>query len=410
MADVGHVLGGRYHLAELVGQGGMATIYRARDTKLGRDVAIKVLRGEYGSDVSFLARFQREAQAAAQLNHPNVVAVFDYGQDPVGPYIVMELVTGGDLAGALRERGPLPPTVAASIAQQVADALDAAHARGIVHRDIKPSNVLLSTGGRVKVADFGIAQAFTDAQLTMTGVTMGSVHYFSPEQARGDAGRCAVGHLLHGSRAVRDAHRTACLQRRLRGRGRHGPPVRAHPHTGLGPSGRAHGARRASSAGRSSPTPARGPRPRSCRRPWDGSWPIHTARPATHPSTPRPRHPRACTRPARPDQEPSTAGRLGWIAALIGLFVLVLAGVLLFLVIVSGAGGPAPTTDPLSTDRPQPTVTPRPTSLAAPRFVGLTISTATILAERVGLVLEEEHRQTDEAPPGNIIEQDPGRR
>ena len=186
MADVGHVLGGRYHLAELVGQGGMATIYRARDTKLGRDVAIKVLRGEYGSDVSFLARFQREAQAAAQLNHPNVVAVFDYGQDPVGPYIVMELVTGGDLAGALRERGPLPPTVAASIAQQIADALDAAHARGIVHRDIKPSNVLLSTGGRVKVADFGIAQAFTDAQLTMTGVTMGSVHYFSPEQARGD--------------------------------------------------------------------------------------------------------------------------------------------------------------------------------------------------------------------------------
>ncbi len=164
----------------------MATIYRGRDTKLGRDVAIKILRGEYGSDASFLARFQREAQAAAQLNHPNVVAVFDYGQDPVGPYIVMELVTGGDLAGALRERGPLPPTVAASIAQQVADAIDAAHARGIVHRDIKPSNVLLSTGGRVKVADFGIAQAFTDAQLTMTGVTMGSVHYFSPEQARGE--------------------------------------------------------------------------------------------------------------------------------------------------------------------------------------------------------------------------------
>src|SRR6476620_6328316 len=164
----------------------MATIYRARDTKLGRDVAIKVLLGEYGSDVSFLARFQREAQAAAQLNHPNVVAVFDYGQDPVGPYIVMELVTGGDLAASLRERGPLPPTVAASIGQQVADALDAAHARGIVHRDIKPSNVLLSTGGRVKVADFGIAQAFTDAQLTMTGVTMGSVHYFSPEQARGE--------------------------------------------------------------------------------------------------------------------------------------------------------------------------------------------------------------------------------
>ena len=234
MADVGHVLGGRYHLAELVGQGGMATIYRARDTKLGRDVAIKVLRAEYGSDVSFLARFQREAQAAAQLNHPNVVAVFDYGQDPVGPYIVMELVTGGDLAGALRERGPLPPTVAASIAQQIADALDAAHARGIVHRDIKPSNVLLSTGGRVKVADFGIAQAFTDAQLTMTGVTMGSVHYFSPEQARGRPGRLSLGHLLRrascctrcspGSAPSPVARRRRSPWRACRAAYRHPPP------------------------------------------------------------------------------------------------------------------------------------------------------------------------------------------
>ena len=110
-----------------------------------------------------------------------------------------------------------------------------------------------------------------------------------------------------------------------------------------------------------------------------------------------------------PDPESSTAGRLGWIAALIGLFVLVLAGVLLFLVIVSGAGGPSPTTGPFGTDAPRPTVTPKSTPLAAPRFVGLAIDTANALAERVGLVLEEEHRQTDEAPPGNIIEQVAGR-
>ena len=188
MPEVGRVLGGRYRLVELVGQGGMATIYRAQDGQLSRDVAIKILRGEYGADAAFVVRFRREAQAAAQLNHPNVVAVFDYGTDLVGPYIVMELVTGGDLAAVLRERGRLPPTAAARIGQQIGDALDAAHARGIVHRDIKPSNVLLSSGGRVKVADFGIAQAFSEAQLTLTapGMTMGSVHYFSPEQARGE--------------------------------------------------------------------------------------------------------------------------------------------------------------------------------------------------------------------------------
>jgi len=270
MADVGRVLGGRYALVELIGQGGMATIYRGRDTKLGRDVAIKILRGEYGSDASFLARFQREAQAAAQLNHPNVVAVFDYGQDPVGPYIVMELVTGGDLAGALRERGPLPPTVAASIAQQVADAIDAAHARGIVHRDIKPSNVLLSTGGRVKVADFGIAQAFTDAQLTMTGVTMGSVHYFSPEQARGEPVTAAsdvystglvLYEMLTGQRAFSGGTAAEVAMARLGGR--IPSPIETRPTC----------RRRStpSSAGRCSPMRAHDQPRASSRHPWAGS-------------------------------------------------------------------------------------------------------------------------------------------
>src|SRR5918997_3060990 len=186
MAQVGQVLSGRYRLVELLGEGGMATIYRGQDAQLGREVAVKVLRSEYGRDAAFVARFRQEAQSAAALNHPNVTNVYDYGMEGGDPYIVMELVEGGDLGEVIRERGALEPVAAARIAQQMADALDAAHAQGIVHRDIKPTNVLITRGGRVKVADFGIARAFSEAQLTMPGTTLGSVHYFSPEQARGE--------------------------------------------------------------------------------------------------------------------------------------------------------------------------------------------------------------------------------
>ena len=186
MAEAGQVLAGRYRLVELLGQGGMATIFRAHDAQLGRDVAVKVLRAEYGRDPAFVARFRQEAQSAAALNHPNVVNVFDYGMEAGDPFIVMELIDGGDLGSVLRERGVFEPLAAARIAQQIYEALDAAHGRGIVHRDIKPTNVLLTAGGRVKVADFGIARAFSEAQLTMPGTTLGSVHYFSPEQARGE--------------------------------------------------------------------------------------------------------------------------------------------------------------------------------------------------------------------------------
>jgi eukaryotic-like serine/threonine-protein kinase len=185
LAEVGQMLYGRYRIVELLGQGGMATIYRGHDSQLGRDVAIKVLRAEYGRDPAFVARFRQEAQSAAVLNHPNVVNVFDFGMEGGDPFIVMELIDGGDLAGRIAE-GPLPPVEAARIAQQIYEALDAAHARGIVHRDIKPTNVLLTKSGRVKVADLGIARAFSEAQLTMPGTTLGSVHYFSPEQARGE--------------------------------------------------------------------------------------------------------------------------------------------------------------------------------------------------------------------------------
>ncbi len=187
MADIGQILGGRYRLIELLGQGGMATIYRAADTGLGRDVALKLLRPEYLRDPDFSSRFRQEAQAAASLSHPNVVTVYDYGEDPSGPFIVMELVDGEDLATILRRSGALPARQSARIAAGVGRALAAAHASGIVHRDIKPGNVLIGRDGRVKVVDFGIARAVAEAQVTLPGTTLGSVHYFSPEQARGDA-------------------------------------------------------------------------------------------------------------------------------------------------------------------------------------------------------------------------------
>src|SRR6478672_1601485 len=191
LAEIGQTLGGRYRLIELLGSGGMATIYRATDTQLSRDVALKLLRPEYLRDPDFASRFRQEAQAAASLSHPNVVTVYDYGEDPSGPYIVMELVDGEDLAAILRRSGALPPRQAARIGAGVAQALAAAHARGLVHRDIKPGNVLIGSDGRVKVADFGIARAVAEAQVTLPGTTLGSVHYFSPEQARGEQATAA---------------------------------------------------------------------------------------------------------------------------------------------------------------------------------------------------------------------------
>ncbi|MCI0585147.1 MAG: protein kinase, partial [Chloroflexi bacterium] len=186
MADIGTVLGGRYRLLELLGQGGMATIYRARDAQLERDVAVKVLRPEYGRDPDFFARFRQEAQSAASLNHPGVVAVYDYGTDTVGPFIVMELVDGEDLASIIKRSGALPARQAARLTSGVARAIAAAHESGFVHRDIKPGNILVTREGRVKVADFGIARALAETALTLPGTTLGSVHYFSPEQARGE--------------------------------------------------------------------------------------------------------------------------------------------------------------------------------------------------------------------------------
>ena len=180
-----HLLGGRYRLGAVIGRGGMATIHRATDVRLERTVAVKLLRPEVASDPDLAHRFRREALAATVLRHPNIVACLDTGTDGAQAYLVMDLIEGEDLAARLRRGGRLAPGEAARIGLDVARALGAAHLRGIVHRDVKPGNILLAADGRAMVADFGIARLAMDAEAALPGTTLGSVHYFSPEQARG---------------------------------------------------------------------------------------------------------------------------------------------------------------------------------------------------------------------------------
>lgn len=182
---IGHELGGRYQVIERIGGGGMALVYKAQDILLNRYVAIKVLRQQFVNDEEFIRRFRREAQSAASLSHPNVVSVYDVGQEEDIHYIVMEYVEGQNLNEIIKERAPLQVEEAVRIASQIADALDHAHHNQIIHRDIKPHNILIGRNGRVKVTDFGIARAVTSATITQAGSVVGSVHYFSPEHAKG---------------------------------------------------------------------------------------------------------------------------------------------------------------------------------------------------------------------------------
>jgi serine/threonine-protein kinase len=182
------VLNGRYELHRRIARGGMAEVVLARDQLLDRPVAVKILFPEFATDAAFVERFRREAQAAAGLNHPNIVGVYDWGREANTYFIVMEYVDGRSLADVLRAEGTLHPDRAADIATDVAAALGFAHRNGVVHRDVKPGNVLISSAGLVKVTDFGIARAIShnaEEALTQTGSVMGTATYFSPEQAQG---------------------------------------------------------------------------------------------------------------------------------------------------------------------------------------------------------------------------------
>lgn len=197
MSDIPKLLGSRYEVGDLIGRGGMAQVHLGYDTRLSRTVAIKVLRSDLASDPTFLARFRREAQSAAALNHPSIVAVYDTGEEnvinPLGkqvplPYIVMEYVRGQTVAKLLHNGEALPIEEAVQIIVGVLSALEYSHHEGIVHRDIKPGNIMLTKDGKVKVMDFGIARAVADSAATMTSTNsvVGTAHYLSPEQARGE--------------------------------------------------------------------------------------------------------------------------------------------------------------------------------------------------------------------------------
>ena len=442
MTDIGSVLGGRYRLVELLGQGGMATIYRARDAQLDRDVAVKLIRQEFGQDPDFLGRFRDEARAAASLNHPNIVSVFDFGEDVDGPYLVMELIDGQDLTSILRENGALPPRQAARVSAEVAKALHAAHVRGIVHRDVKPSNILVGRDGRVKVADFGIARAVTEAQVTVPGVTMGSVHYFSPEQARGEAATpasdiYALGIVLYesltgqrpfsgdGAAAVALARLTttpprpsalrpgippeldAIVQRAMAldpqqryasaaamGSALEGwlsDPATPATGAGLAAAGVVAGAAATGAARTVASAQARPPVPYPPDA-YAGSGP--PAPVSTHGAPPPP--------PVGDgDDEPEESSKWAWIAGLIGLLILLVVGFLVFQMLTGGRG-----------EDPSPSPSVEPSASAAtvelPSFVDLPFEEAQEQAELllVELVIAGTE-ETTEVEEGVILSQDP---
>lgn len=199
---IGKMLGNRYEILEKLGGGGMAIVYKGRDTYLNRHVTIKVLRPEFTSDEDFISRFRREAQAVAKLSHPNIVNIHDVGQEDGIHYLVMEYVQGDNLKAIIKKNVCILPEEAVRIAIQVCEALEHAHQNNIVHRDIKPHNILITDDGRAKLTDFGIAMEATSGTITRSDTIMGSVHYLSPEQARGETATArsdiyAVGILLY---------------------------------------------------------------------------------------------------------------------------------------------------------------------------------------------------------------------
>lgn len=182
----GRRLSGRYKILDMIGGGGMANVYLAHDMILDRDVAVKVLRMDFAEDEEFIRRFHREAQSATSLAHPNIVSIYDVGEEDSIYYIVMEYVDGQTLKQYIQQNSPIRIDDSLEIMKQLTSAISHAHQNHIIHRDIKPHNILIDRHGNVKITDFGIAMALSATSITQTNSVLGSVHYLSPEQARGD--------------------------------------------------------------------------------------------------------------------------------------------------------------------------------------------------------------------------------
>lgn len=186
MVELGEKLSSRYKIIRPIGQGGMANVFLADDLILDRQVAVKLLRYDFQDDKDAIRRFQREAMSASQLLHHNIVEVYDVDEEDGQQYIVMEYVNGTDLKSFIREKSPISLELSVNIMSQILSAIDLAHRSNIIHRDIKPQNILLTKDNKAKMTDFGIAIALTDTSITQTNTLLGSVHYLSPEQARGN--------------------------------------------------------------------------------------------------------------------------------------------------------------------------------------------------------------------------------
>ena len=213
----------RYRIDARIGDGGMAEVYLGHDLLLNRPVAVKMLREQFARDASVRLRFEREAQAAANFAHPHIVEVYDVGEHHGLPYIVMEYLKGETLKQVIDEEGPFDADDVSALLEQIGSALDYAHARGVVHRDVKPQNILVDGDGLAKVADFGIAKAITDSNLTETGTGIGTVHYLSPEQANGLMATPSSDIYSLGVVALRDADPGPAVRRRVAGRRRRRP-------------------------------------------------------------------------------------------------------------------------------------------------------------------------------------------
>jgi len=401
------VLNNRYRLLELVGSGGMAVVYRGMDTLLQRQVAVKVLRESFAGDPAFLARFQREAQAAANLDHANIVTVYDVGQDGDRHYIVMEYVAGQDLKTLIRQSGRLSIDQALDIAMQISAGVGHAHKAGVIHCDIKPQNVLVTQDGRVKVTDFGIARALSESELTESDTVWGSPLYFSPEQAAGDPPSPAsdvysIGVVMYemlSGQPLFQAEKPAALALMhmredpppLAARNPQVPPqlewiirkvLAKEPAARYRTAGqlvhvleeyRQHGAQ---VTGWQPVTPA----------------PSHTAGRAAEPE-PRP--------VPRPDLD-----RLTWVLGAIA-FVAVAGLVLLWSVVITAYSGrqeplPIPTSTPLATRTPEPQL------VSVPSVVGTPMGEARKTVERVGLRFVVQGERDEPGVEGEIVlEQSP---